>query len=63
MFGTACNFLADDLIGVGANLGCQRLLSSPPLELVDIKRKEHYKFSPIDLCGDGGDVINKNMPR
>jgi len=41
----------------------QRVLDLPPGEVVDIARREHYKFSPADVLGDRGDVINKNMPR
>lgn len=46
-----------------ANAFSRRLLNSPLLELVDIKRIEHYQFSATDLFGGRGDVINKNMPR
>lgn len=40
-----------------------RVLSSPPVEIVDIRPIEHYTFVPADLLGDRGDVINKDMPR
>lgn len=41
----------------------RRLLNAPPAEILDIKPLENFKFIPIDLFGERGDVINKMMPR
>lgn len=40
-----------------------KLLSSPPSELLEIKRLPAYGFRWLDLAGQRGDVINKTMPR
>jgi len=40
-----------------------KLLSTPPEQLLDIKKLEKYKFNFSDLFGNRGDVINKDMPR
>ena len=42
------------------------LLSTPPEQLVDIKPVTDFKFSPndtVDVFGNRGDVVNKDMPR
>jgi len=40
-----------------------RFLSTPPEQLLDIKKLENYKFNFCDLFGTRGDIINKDMPR
>lgn len=41
----------------------RRLLTTPPAELLQLRLLPGYKFSPTDLFGDRGDVVNKSMPR
>jgi formylmethanofuran dehydrogenase subunit E len=40
-----------------------KLLTTPPEQLLEIKRLADYKFSFTDMFGNRGDVINKDMPR
>lgn len=43
-----------------------KLLSTPPGQLLDIKAVPDFKFSPndtVDVFGNRGDIINKDMPR
>jgi formylmethanofuran dehydrogenase subunit E len=40
-----------------------RLLTTPPEELLEIKKLADYLFEVADMFGDRGDVINKDMPR
>ena len=40
-----------------------KLLTTPPEQLLEIKRLVDYKFSFADIFGNRGDVINKDMPR
>jgi formylmethanofuran dehydrogenase subunit E len=40
-----------------------KILSTPPTELLVIKKLLGYKFSATDLFGDRGDIINKETPR
>lgn len=40
-----------------------KLLTTPPEQLLVIKRLADYKFSFADIFGDRGDVVNKDMPR
>lgn len=41
----------------------KKLLTTPPADLLVIKKLENYRFVPLDLMGNRGDVINKDMPR
>lgn len=41
----------------------KKLLNTPPDQLVVIKSLPEYKFSPTDLFGERGDIINKSIPR
>lgn len=47
--------MADDL--------SRKLLSTPPQEILDIRPLPGYVFSPNDLFGERGDVMNKDVPR
>ena len=43
-----------------------KLLTTPPNELIDIKPLPDFKFIPndtVDVFGNRGDIINKDMPR
>ena len=40
-----------------------KLLNTPPGKVLEIKQLENYRFVPIDLFGNRGDIINKDMPR
>lgn len=40
-----------------------RMLNTPPGDLLEIKSLKNYRFVPVDMFGNRGDVINKNMPR
>lgn len=40
-----------------------RVLTTPPAELLQLRPLPGYKFSPADLFGNRGDIINKSMPR
>lgn len=40
-----------------------KILSTPPSELLEITRLPDYEFRGMDLLGERGDIINKNMPR
>jgi formylmethanofuran dehydrogenase subunit E len=43
-----------------------KLLTTPPDQLLDIKPLPDFKFTPnetVDVFGDRGDIINKDMPR
>ena len=43
-----------------------KLLTTPPEELIDIKPLPDFKFLPndtVDVFGNRGDIINKDMPR
>lgn len=41
----------------------RKLLNTSPDMILDIKPLANFKFTPIDLFGERGDVINKAMPR
>lgn len=47
---------------MGEKLG-QKLLNSPPDEILSIKPISGYKFVFSDMFGNRGDIINKDMPR
>jgi formylmethanofuran dehydrogenase subunit E len=57
---TAADIDAVEKMGDALSL---KLLSTPPEQLLDIKKLEKYKFNFSDLFGNRGDVINKDMPR
>ncbi len=40
-----------------------KLLSTAPADLLEIRPINNYHFVPVDMFGNRGDVINKNMPR
>jgi formylmethanofuran dehydrogenase subunit E len=40
-----------------------KLLTTPPEEILEIKRLNDYTFNFTDMFSDRGDVINKDMPR
>lgn len=49
-----------------ANTLILKLLNTAPEELLDIKPVKDFKFIPndsVDVFGDRGDIINKDMPR
>lgn len=41
----------------------QKMLSTPPADLVDIRPLPNYRFVFLDMFGGRGDVVNKDMPR
>jgi formylmethanofuran dehydrogenase subunit E len=41
----------------------QKMLTTPPSALVDMRPLPNYRFVPMDLLGTRGDIVNKNMPR
>jgi hypothetical protein len=40
-----------------------KLLTTPPEEVLEVKKLNDYKFNFTDLFGERGDIINKDMPR
>jgi len=55
-----------DTVEEMANALNTRLLTTDPDKLVDIKPLPDFKFSPndsVNVFGNRGDIINKNMPR
>ncbi len=40
-----------------------KLLSTPPEQLLEIRKLEDYTFNFADMFGNRGDIINKDMPR
>lgn len=41
----------------------QKMLSTPPTELVDVRLLPNYRFVFMDMFGGRGDIVNKDMPR
>lgn len=41
----------------------QKMLTTPPSILLDVRPLPNYRFVPMDLLGTRGDIVNKNMPR
>ncbi len=41
----------------------RRILYARPEDVLELKAAPGYKFRALDLLGERGDVINKNMPR
>lgn len=52
-----------DRLEMLANDLSRRLLNSPPAEVLDVKKLDHYEFRPNDSFGQRGDFINKSSPR
>jgi len=46
-----------------ANQLSQKVLSTEPAQLVNVRRLRNFQFVPMALGGSRGDIINKNMPR
>lgn len=40
-----------------------KILTTPPVDLLEIKELPGYKFTAVDMFGGRGDIINKDMPR
>ncbi|MBI5186453.1 MAG: formylmethanofuran dehydrogenase subunit E family protein [Nitrospinae bacterium] len=40
-----------------------KMLTASPAELLEITRLPAYEYRAMDLLGERGDIINKNMPR
>lgn len=41
----------------------QKMLTTSPSALLDLRPLTNYRFVPMDLFGRRGDIINKDMPR
>lgn len=55
-----------DTVEKMANALNVKLLTTPPEQLVDIKPVKDFQFSPndtVEVFGNRGDIINKDMPR
>ena len=52
-----------DRVEVMANELSRRLLNSPAVDILDVKKLDRYEFRPNDALGERGDIINKTAPR
>jgi formylmethanofuran dehydrogenase subunit E len=52
-----------DRVEVMANELSRRLLNSPVVDILDVKKLDRYEFRPNDALGERGDIINKTAPR